>query len=64
MSPRSGWRCITETRAEAGLFFWQSFRTHDREINADLDATDFLPTLRFVLPLRYQPTEPVENYFT
>jgi hypothetical protein len=42
MSPRSGWRCITETRAEAGLFFWQFFRIRDREIHTDLDAHGFL----------------------
>lgn len=26
--------------------------------------TDFSPTLRFVLPVKYQPSEPVENSFT
>ena len=42
MSPRSGWRFITETRAEAGRFCWKFFRISDREIHADLDAHGFL----------------------
>ena len=49
MSRRFGWRCITGKRVEAGLFLGQLFRTHDREIHADLDAHGFLAHLEIRL---------------
>ena len=36
-------------RTEAGLFFWQLFRPHDREIHTDLDAHGFLAHLEIRL---------------